>query len=150
MVRSTDNGETWSDPFSLPDATRVLEVKVDPISRNRDVVLAGTDAGLFRSVDAERVLFPLMHCSGNGFGVSLDECGLARSAQEFPQLDSSAQASDLAACTYRVIVVRHGRRLQHWKRVRECRSYNFSRRQVGRLYGLCFRSDCRRHHYREN
>jgi hypothetical protein len=48
MVRSIDNGETWSDPFSLPDATRVLEVKVDPISPNRDVVLAGTDAGLFR------------------------------------------------------------------------------------------------------
>jgi len=87
MVRSTDNGETWSDPFSLPDATRVLEVKVDPISRNRDVVLAGTDAGLFRSVDGGKGFVPVNALLGKWvWSLVKTSAGWLASAQEFPQL----------------------------------------------------------------
>jgi len=84
MVRSTDNGETWSDPFILPDATRVLEVKVDPISPNRDVVLAGTDAGLFRSVDGGKGFVPVNALLGKWvWSLVKTSAGWLASAQEF-------------------------------------------------------------------
>jgi len=62
MVRSRNGGNTWSDPIQLGNATRVLEVKVDTNTPKNEVVLAGTDAGLFRSSDGgqsfEFVAFP--------------------------------------------------------------------------------------------
>ncbi|MCA1826907.1 MAG: hypothetical protein LC689_08200 [Myxococcales bacterium] len=57
LVKSSDGGATWSAPVSLVTAgdqarTAVIttDIKVDP--RNSAVVLASTDLGLFRSVDA--------------------------------------------------------------------------------------------------
>lgn len=54
LVKSTDGGATWSDPVQLAAGGRsagtVTDIKVDPQSSN--VVLATTDAGLFRSSDA--------------------------------------------------------------------------------------------------
>jgi photosystem II stability/assembly factor-like uncharacterized protein len=62
MVKSNDGGQTWSDPIILSGATRVLEVKVEssPHSQqNHEVVLVGTDAGLFRSVNGGKTFIPV-------------------------------------------------------------------------------------------
>ena len=48
--RSTDGGETWSNAFKLGASTSVPDVKADT-SGTTDVVLAATNAGLFRSTD---------------------------------------------------------------------------------------------------
>ena len=48
--RSTDGGETWSDAIKLGASTVIPDVKVDT-SAAADIVLAGTNAGLFRSTD---------------------------------------------------------------------------------------------------
>lgn len=57
LVKSSDGGATWSQPVQLVtvgDQSRsssiIPDLKVDP--RNSAVVLAATDVGLFRSVDA--------------------------------------------------------------------------------------------------
>lgn len=51
MVMSRNGGTTWSDPIQLGSATKVLEVKVDTTVPKNDIVLTGTDQGLFRSTD---------------------------------------------------------------------------------------------------
>jgi photosystem II stability/assembly factor-like uncharacterized protein len=50
MARSRDGGDTWST-VDLPYAGAVQDVKVDT-SGTSDVVLAATDAGIYRSTDA--------------------------------------------------------------------------------------------------
>lgn len=50
LVKSTDGGDTWSDPVYLGNSTRISQVFVSPV--NSSVVLAATDKGLFRSADA--------------------------------------------------------------------------------------------------
>jgi MYXO-CTERM domain-containing protein len=50
LVKSTDGGNTWSDPVFLGDSLVIPIVVVDP--NNPSVVLAGTDKGLYRSTDA--------------------------------------------------------------------------------------------------
>jgi photosystem II stability/assembly factor-like uncharacterized protein len=52
MLRSTDGGNTWTPaPFiNLPGAGLVTDVKVDS-SQAQDIVMAGTNHGLFRSTD---------------------------------------------------------------------------------------------------
>ena len=50
MTTSTDGGATFSAPVSLPAASQVRDVAVDT-SAAQDIVLAGTDVGLFRSTD---------------------------------------------------------------------------------------------------
>src|ERR1051326_912422 len=52
MLTSRNGGTTWSDPIQLGNSRRVLEVKVDPTGPKNDVVLVGTDTGLFRSSDS--------------------------------------------------------------------------------------------------
>jgi len=54
MVTSRNGGNTWSDPVQLGNATRILEVKVDGNGPKNDVVLVGTERGLFRSSDSGR------------------------------------------------------------------------------------------------
>src|SRR5262245_46427060 len=49
--KSTDGGDTWSNAIKLGASTTVPEVKVDT-SGPTDIVLVGTNAGLFRSTDA--------------------------------------------------------------------------------------------------
>ena len=54
MYKSTDGGDTWSGPVSLPFALTVLDVKVDTSQGSTtasDIVLVGTDVGLYRSID---------------------------------------------------------------------------------------------------
>ena len=50
MTRSVNGGATFHPPVSLPGASQVREVAVDT-SAARDIVMAGTDVGLFRSRD---------------------------------------------------------------------------------------------------
>lgn len=50
LVKSTDGGNTWFNPVYLGSATEIADVIVAPGDSN--VVLAATNAGLFRSVDA--------------------------------------------------------------------------------------------------
>lgn len=51
MVKSVNSGSTWSSPIQLGTATKIYDIKVDT-TQATDVVLVGTNAGLFRSTDA--------------------------------------------------------------------------------------------------
>ncbi|MFP2910115.1 WD40/YVTN/BNR-like repeat-containing protein [Pyxidicoccus sp. 3LFB2] len=50
LVKSTDGGNTWFAPVYLGSATEIPDLIVAP--GNSNIVLAATNAGLFRSVDA--------------------------------------------------------------------------------------------------
>jgi uncharacterized protein YfiM (DUF2279 family) len=50
LVKSTDGGNTWFAPVYLGNATEIPDLVVAP--GNSNIVLAATNAGLFRSVDA--------------------------------------------------------------------------------------------------
>ncbi|MCP3143185.1 WD40/YVTN/BNR-like repeat-containing protein [Pyxidicoccus xibeiensis] len=50
LVKSTDGGNTWFAPVYLGNATEIPDLMVAP--GNSNIVLAATNAGLFRSVDA--------------------------------------------------------------------------------------------------
>ncbi len=50
LVKSTDGGNNWSAPVFLGAATEIPKVMV--ASTNSSIVLAATNAGLFRSIDA--------------------------------------------------------------------------------------------------
>lgn len=51
MVKSVNGGTSWSSPVQLGTASKVLDIKVDT-SQAQDIVLVGTNAGLYRSTDA--------------------------------------------------------------------------------------------------
>ena len=54
MYKSTDAADTWSAPIVLPGTQRILDVKVDTSQGSTtadDIVLVGTDVGLYRSSD---------------------------------------------------------------------------------------------------
>ncbi len=51
MVKSTNGGSTWSSALQLGTATKVYDIKVDP-TQATDIVLVGTNTGLYRSTDA--------------------------------------------------------------------------------------------------
>ena len=63
VVTSFDSGAHWSDPAVFAGATTVLSLGVDTSAR-RDIVLAGTDAGLFRSADGGRTYAPAAELQG--------------------------------------------------------------------------------------
>jgi len=50
VIKTTDGGDTWGSPVFLGSANQVLDLKVDT-SIGHDIVLAGTNRGLFRSRD---------------------------------------------------------------------------------------------------
>ncbi len=50
MVASSNGGSTWASAIQLPGVSTVLDMKVDA-SQAQDIVLVGTNAGLFRSTD---------------------------------------------------------------------------------------------------
>jgi hypothetical protein len=50
MTKSTNGGNSWSPINELGTAVSVRDVKIDT-STNRDIVLVGTDSGLYRSGD---------------------------------------------------------------------------------------------------
>src|SRR5438552_10400390 len=50
VLTSTDGGDTWGAPIALGSANKVLDLKVDS-SLGHDILLAGTNTGLFRSQD---------------------------------------------------------------------------------------------------
>jgi hypothetical protein len=54
MYKSVNGGDTWSAPIVLPGAARILDVKVDTSQGSTDasdIVLVGTDVGLYRSTN---------------------------------------------------------------------------------------------------
>lgn len=51
VVKSTNEAASWSNAVFLSGATKVCDLKVDT-SGGQDIVLVGTDVGLFRSSDA--------------------------------------------------------------------------------------------------
>lgn len=54
MYKSTDGGDSWSAPFALAGVSEILDVKVDTSVGSTtadDIVLVGTDVGLYRSTD---------------------------------------------------------------------------------------------------
>jgi photosystem II stability/assembly factor-like uncharacterized protein len=53
VVASRDGGASWEAPVPLGKATRVLAIQVDGTGPD-EVILVGTDAGLFRSADGGR------------------------------------------------------------------------------------------------
>jgi hypothetical protein len=59
IYRSTNGGETWSRAIKLGASTVVPDVKVDSTGAS-DVVLAGTNAGLFRSADGGNTYAPVL------------------------------------------------------------------------------------------
>jgi hypothetical protein len=50
LVKSTDGGATWMNPVYLGSATSITDIQVVP--GNSNIVLATTNAGIFRSLDA--------------------------------------------------------------------------------------------------
>jgi photosystem II stability/assembly factor-like uncharacterized protein len=90
MLKSTDGGRTWGPFVSLPGAYSVREVKVDT-SGARDVVLAATDVGLFRSSD-EGATYQITDAGQADAKVSA--WSLVRSSQGW--LLTSLQATDIA------------------------------------------------------
>lgn len=57
--KSTDGGETWSNSLKLGASTIIPDVKVDTTGAT-DVVLMGTNAGLFRSIDGGTTFTPVL------------------------------------------------------------------------------------------
>lgn len=51
MVKSTNGGTSWSSSIQLGTASKIYDLKVDP-SQAQDIVLVGTNTGLYRSADA--------------------------------------------------------------------------------------------------
>ena len=54
MYKSSDGADHWSAPVVLPGVRAILDVKVDTSvgsTAANDIVLVGTDAGLYRSID---------------------------------------------------------------------------------------------------
>lgn len=66
MVASSNGGRKWSSPFVLNGVASVLDVKVDT-SNGKDIVLVGTNNGLFRSTDAGKTYsaVPTLSFGGN-------------------------------------------------------------------------------------
>jgi photosystem II stability/assembly factor-like uncharacterized protein len=68
IVKSTDGGATWSPFITLPGAKIVTDIQVDTSGAN-DVVLVGTDVGLFRSADGGATYTPIANISGPPLGL---------------------------------------------------------------------------------
>ncbi len=49
ILKTTDGGDNWSEPVLLGDSTTIRSILVNIF--NNDIILAGTDKGLFRSTD---------------------------------------------------------------------------------------------------
>ncbi len=81
MLKSTNGGNSWSDAIDLGAAVSVRDVKVDT-STNRDIVLAATDTGLFRSADDGATYTAIPTFAGNGvWSIVRTSAGWLASAQ---------------------------------------------------------------------
>ena len=63
MITSTNHGATWSKGVALGTASAIMDVKVDT-SQSQDIVLVGTDAGMFRSIDGGITYTPVTSVPG--------------------------------------------------------------------------------------
>lgn len=70
IVKSTDAAATWGSAVFLTGATKVLDIQVDT-SGAKDIVLVGTNAGLFRSDDAGAIFTPIAAGTGGVFAGKL-------------------------------------------------------------------------------
>lgn len=63
VTKSTNGGDTWSAYVTLPNAKLITDIKVDTSSSN-EIVLVGTDVGLFRSTDGGTTFAAIPEVSG--------------------------------------------------------------------------------------
>ena len=92
LVKSIDGGATWSAPVYLGASTQIQQVILAP--GNPSVVLAATDAGLYRSTDAgakftkvnietgqagEPLIWTIASTGGTGFALALEAAPAATS-----------------------------------------------------------------------
>ncbi len=57
LLKSTDGGDTWGNPVFLGTSMQIPTIMVDPAATN--IILAGTDQGLFRSTDSGATFNPV-------------------------------------------------------------------------------------------
>ncbi|HWO24254.1 MAG TPA: hypothetical protein VNO30_36170 [Kofleriaceae bacterium] len=92
LVKSTDGGATWSSPVYLGASTQIRQVTVAP--GNSSIVLAATDAGLYRSTNAgasfsqvslatgqagNPAIWTIAWTGGSGFALTLEAAPAATS-----------------------------------------------------------------------
>jgi hypothetical protein len=97
IYKSTNGGETWGPGVKIGASTVIADVKVDT-SGGTDVVLAATNAGLFRSLDAGATFSAVIN---GGFHWSLQKtsAGWIDSLQSGPNLVFARAATAAGAWT---------------------------------------------------
>ena len=84
MTKSTNGGVSWSPIVELGTAVSVRDVKVDT-STNRDIVLAATDSGLYRSADEGATYSAVTTFAGMSvWSIARTSAGWLASAQPCP------------------------------------------------------------------
>jgi len=81
MYKSIDGGNNWDGPTFLPGATRIMDVKVDTSAGSTDaddIVLVGTDVGLYRSADGGATFQYAFDV--NAFGFNTEVWSLAKTS----------------------------------------------------------------------
>ena len=68
VIKSTDGGRSWGLALSLGLASKVLNIQVDT-TQSPEVVLVGTDAGLWRSTDAGASFTPVSSLPGKVWSI---------------------------------------------------------------------------------
>lgn len=66
FVKSADGGDSWSAPVALGSSTRTLDLKVDT-TQAQDIILIGTNQGLFRSDNAGTSFTQIAGTTGGAF-----------------------------------------------------------------------------------
>jgi len=104
IVKSRDRGDSWTDPIFLGNALTVLDLKVDT-SQPEDIVLAGTDDGLFRSADSGRTFSQVAFGGKQVWSIAQTAAGWLAAVQDsdggiFSQLRSVGIPSSATSTLY--------------------------------------------------
>ncbi len=94
FMKSADGGESWGSPIALGMASRVLDVRVDT-QQAQDILLVGTDVGLWRSVDGGQSLAPVASDTGQAF-YQKNVWSIQRTSQGYLACAQSRDASQVS------------------------------------------------------